>query len=393
MNARDCARYSDQIFAGQLGPEGARHLSECPACHSEFELAKRVKALLGESDELTPTGARRHRRLINTALLQAAAPTSTARGVRRFGWPTALAAAAGVALLAGLGTLLPDAVQKQSRAVHAPAKALPSETAYELAPGAQQKLGSITVSAEQPARFSWDERASRLTLNSGAVVVDLPPGAVPGFHVLCPSFRVEVTGTRFRVDQSSVRVERGGVRVRSRSTQQLLAELEVGKTWTIVPAAAALEVSSAFAQADVPEAPPDVQAAPGARKVRPAPAELLRSARNRIAHKDVAGARSLLGALRTSELTPEQRLEADSLRAEADLVEGKSRAAVDGYSAAARSPAAQAEVAEFAAARLEAERGDPSRAQHLLQQYLERHPDGSFRREARARLRQLGGAP
>ena len=76
------------------------------------------------------------------------------------------------------------------------------------------------------------------------------------------------------------------------------------------------------------------------------------------------------------------------LRAECALVAGDAAGASAAYLHVARSFARlpAGENALFAAARIERERGASAQAARILEQYLERYPDGRFAKEARNRL-------
>jgi|GEM_PF-5322687 len=132
-------------------------------------------------------------------------------------------------------------------------------------------------------------------------------------------------------------------------------------------------------------------AARGKRSERLDAGALLERARSELAARDLPQARATLDLAKPHLRDAPLRAQALSLEAECALQAHRYSAARDTYLRVARKfpgmPAA--ETALFAAARIEAEHGDPKHAAELFRNYLSKHRQGSYVREAERRLQLL----
>jgi hypothetical protein len=254
---------------------------------------------------------------------------------------------------------------------------------HTLADAATLALAHATVSMRADTRARWDASRHELQLNEGSVSLDVDPSAHARFSVATARFSVLVLGTRFDVSLDTVKVSRGRVQVLAPDGHQL----------ALLDASGQTEFRLDSAAAPKPREQPASGSAAGVKPEAPDSDALLERARSELGERNVVGARRTLQRVLVRAVSREQRAEALSLRAECELVAGKYRAARDAYlSVADRFAALPAgETARFAAARIEAEHGEPSRALRLLAGYLERYPSGRFAKEATTRRQALGG--
>lgn len=306
-----------------------------------------------------------------------------ARTFAAYGWP--LAAAAVVLLLAGaVFTFSTGQRQQATSQVQTSAP-----RAQSLAPGAELRAGPGLVRAVEPSVVQVTP-AQHVRLERGRVHIAVTPTRSAPFRVATPAFTVEVVGTAFTLDVASVTVHEGRVRVLEAVTQRLLAELDAGQSYS-TPKPSAIQGKPEGPPALEQTIEPPANVAETAR-VKPQPvAALLAEARARLARREPARARKLIGAALEQRPTASEAAEAETLLAECALVEGRTSAAISSYERVAQQetdPVA-AENALFAAGRVAAEARDAARARPLLEKYLQRYPRGRFRREAEARLRDL----
>jgi TolA-binding protein len=189
-------------------------------------------------------------------------------------------------------------------------------------------------------------------------------------------FAVEVTGTAFTVTATEVAVQRGSVRILGCDGKVLVPELGAGENWN----------------ATVPtSAPPSEQTGPAS--LSRSAEDLLRKARRAFVEGDVPAAEGAARAALDGGATRRQAADARTLLADCAQASGQPDKAARLYRQIAERhrdlPAG--ETALFAAARLEANRGQRRSARALLELYLDRYPGGRFEPDARARLRALAG--
>jgi hypothetical protein len=254
--------------------------------------------------------------------------------------------------------------------------------------------GTLELTAGTTLR--WDRDARQVTLEHGSVTADVDPNAGQRFRVQTRRFTVHVLGTRFTVDQDGVSVERGKVAVLAPDGTVWVAALTAGEHFTAAEESAqapAPEATDTLADADAAAHDVATRESPRARdgrSLRQARA-LLAQARAQLAAGDTLTASGTVGEALASAGTRADRAEALSLRAECSLVAGDFERAIAGYLRVSRAyanlPAGQ--NALFAAARLQAERGQRAAAVGLLTRYLGRYPRGRFVSEARQRLAEL----
>ncbi len=305
----------------------------------------------------------------------AARPPQVARGANAS--TTLVAAAAG----ARGDRVLAGQIELDGR-TQGTGSALASGAVLRTIAGARVALAQATVELRPGTEVRWDGGAHSLQLEHGSLLADVDPRAHAPFTVRTAGFSVWVLGTRFEVTEGGVRVERGRVRVLGPDGRELAAALTAGQSFELAglaaePASAAREATPARGGARAHDA----------RRA----GELLREAQEALGARQVARARQRIDAALTLGSGAVERAEALSLRAECALVEGDAGAAIEAYLRVARAfgslPAG--ENALFAAARLQADRGQREAAVQALERYLQRYPHGRFRHEAGARLQTL----
>jgi hypothetical protein len=266
-------------------------------------------------------------------------------------------------------------------------QALARHEALHSVEGATVALAHAQVELRPRTEASWDATTRNLRLEHGSVLVEVDPGPHRSFSVQTAHFNVQVLGTRFVVTERAVYVQRGRVAVETLDRPGAPIILAAGSAQTqfeldAAPASAPPAADGGVAPGDSPE-----------RNTRPAaPKTAARGVRT------TSDAQALLEEARTQLAAPKLkraalRAEALTLEADASLLEGRFEVARDTYLRVTKRfpqlPAA--ETALFAAARIEAEHGDPARARALLMDYLARYPRGSYRREAERRLQAHSG--
>lgn len=401
------------------------HVSTCASCAFDAGMLSQLQQLSdAAANSLQPTA---RARAIAGALEGHARQQCVCVPMRAWFWPSALGAALALAVIA-LGVTLRPAPTPSSAArvatdhliagqVTSSGRALgrdeqvPSEARLYSERGGTVALAHATVDLRTRTRADWRAGTRTLHLRAGSLMAEVDPTVGERFTVQTDRFRVLVLGTRFEVSADSVRVERGRVLVQSFEGREL-AFLTSGqrydrpqdgvRTDATRPAQAPAPSVAAPAKADATQEsrsslPADRTSASerSATDRAPAPrltaAERLDQARVALASGEVSTARAIVDAVLSGRPDASWRAEALSLRAECSLVDGHLQAAVSGYLLVADrySKLAAGENALFAAARIEAEHGEPARATAVLERYLTRYPQGRFVKEAERRVRAL----
>jgi ferric-dicitrate binding protein FerR (iron transport regulator) len=355
------------------------HLGECPSC---AEAAARLNVLgrtmRGASHELPP---RRRDRAIERALRAASNPQRVVERRSRRWVASVLAAAAVVALaasaawlrraaaeesLTSVGTSLTNFVESVEITSHEPRRG--SDIPGIDAPaGTRLDLDGAIVETLQPSQLAWRRQGTTLELRAGAVRVDVTRKFNPPFRVTTPRFIVEVVGTAFDVDLEQVSVKRGRVRVTRLSGEELARALGPGESYASRP---------------IDE--------PAPRTVASVEPQIER-ARKALAAGRSGRARELLRAVSRASLDGRQRAEVGSLLAECARLDGDHAEAARAYGEVAdRHPDTLAgETALFTKARAEIDARRTDAARSSLKRYLERYPNGRFRKEAQRYLASL----
>jgi hypothetical protein len=252
---------------------------------------------------------------------------------------------------------------KVGRQLIGPGQPLRAAEEWVCAGPARLAFGPATLQLSAASRGRWNPRSQELQLSAGSAVVHVDPALQRRFSVATARFSAVVLGTKFEISPLRVRVREGRVRVIDPSGRELAL---LDKTRPLF---------------ELSDAGPD-------------PDGWLARAREEISKRQLAAARRSLARALALPASPEQRAEARALQAECALVAGEFAAARDGYLSVVNEfpelPAA--ETALFAAARIEAQHGQPARASELLQRYLTRHPAGRFAKEAGAHLQRVRSA-
>jgi hypothetical protein len=386
------------------------HLAGCTACREQANLLDGLRAL--HAHELQSLGVDRRERVFALAFAGAAnaRPLPAALpGQLSAAWPLLPALALAALVFIGTRAFRADtsaARHAELREPSAPRTApLPqgdrvlsgqvdcAGTTYSagqpLASGAPLQtrteatvaLAHATVTLRGATRARWDASSHELQLSEGSVFADVDPAAHARFSVVTARFSVLVLGTRFEVSLDTVKVSRGRVQVLAPDGAEL----------ALLDAAGQAEFRLESAAGPKPR---ELPVSGSAKPEAPNPDALLERARIELGERNVVAARRTLQHVLARAVSREQRAEALSLRAECELVAGKFRAARDAYLNVAEQFAAlpAGETARFAAARIEAEHGEPSHALRLLAGYLERYPSGRFVKEATTRSQALGGS-
>lgn len=359
------------------------HLAACARCDADARAVDRLLAATGarDPDGLSP---RARDRALRGAL--AAAPVATAVPRRR-GRTATIAVAAAAAAAVGLAIRAGD-TRMPPPARPAPATAPAPAAAADLPAAGVWTAGTARVKALAPSAVAWRESDRTIELRRGAIAVDTGASASP-LRVETQTFAVRVLAGRFEITPTRVHVWSGTVEIRPRNGRPP-AVVAAGGSWDLqrVTAPALADASTAPTVAAAPDAARRAAAMPE-RASRGDVAALLARARTRLAAGDVDGARRAIERALAARPHRAAAAEARSLLADAALVAGDARAAVDLYLRVAREypdlPAA--DNAAFAAARAAARAGDTDRARRLLRAYLDRFPAGRFADDARARLR------
>jgi hypothetical protein len=388
------------------------HLASCAACRGQANLLHDLRALHAHEAQTLRVERRAHVIAVALAGATGVRPLAAALpGSRHATWLLLPAAALAGLVFLGTRALRTDTVTAPhaERATPRTAPLVQGDrvlsgqvdcagSAYAagqpLAPDAQLHtpaeqallaLAHATVTLRGDSRARWNAGRHELQLSEGSVFLDVDPAAHARFSVVTARFSVLVLGTAFEVSLDTVKVSRGRVQVLAPDGRELALLDAAGQSEF------RLEPSSAPKSRELP-----AHAHASAAGSRPEPLDpdaLLERARSELGERHVSGARRVLERVLTHTLSREQRAEALSLRAESELVAGKYRAARAAYLSVAEQFAAlpAGETARFAAARIEAEHGEPSYALRLLASYLERYPSGRFAREATTRTQALSG--
>lgn len=360
------------------------HRADCGRCRRDVAFDEALAALAGAAP-VHQQGPRVERAI---AAAFAAPQAIGARPPGWRGWQLGLAGAAvcaaaiAIAVVAGGG--------EESLAIEiAPAQIEPPEPepepdaerdgAGELAAAASHRFAHAEVTATAASRYRWAAGERRLTLEAGALRVQVTPNTGRSFTVSTPAFDVVVVGTDFDVDGQGVAVRHGVVRVTSRSGEVLAEHLGAGESWRL----------------DQPAGEPEneLEIDEDLTDLEPASTLLERASRQMRSQEFARAQKTIRQALRSGP-SRRERAEAETLRAEIALANGDLATAVDRYRSIARRFGAypQGESALFAAARLESKRGRTAAARALLERYRARYPRGRFAREVAHKLRLLGGS-
>ena len=399
--------------AGLSSADGLRleeHLSGCPSCRAEAGAIAGLSQL--SSAGFAPLDPTARRRAIDAALAAGSGEPRKQRAVRSpLVWP--LMAAGAAAALAAVLWLRAPAPQDppQPSAAAAPTgdsrvlrgqvalsgttrsagQSLLAHAHMQTQDGALVQLAHASVELRPATQAAWDASQHLLSLSEGSVLVEVDPQPHQPFAVSTQHFVVHVLGTRFEVTPRSVRVLRGRVSVQPVAAgPATLLDASAGEREYRIP-----EPPAAAAAPRAPAVSPPSAASSGERRSGSDMDELLERARTQLATRALGEARRTLALALRLPATKAERAEALSLRAEAQLLAGRHAAARDGYLRVVETlphePAA--ETALYAAARIEAEHGDPARARALLARYRARYPHGSFVREAERREQALAERP
>lgn len=350
-----CMRVARLLTASAAGLSPAEalrleeHLATCPTCRDDSALLERMRSL---SEPMRPLSERARVRVIDTALRRAGEQAARAPAAARRRTPLILGAAA-VAVAVSYLWFLGEWGDPDKK---------------------PEPMGS-EVAGVPPLAATALLLESVSTPISGKVTLEV--AATPVEVVARPGTRVRVEGTR-------VRVVAGGLQVVAASGRVIDKLVVAGGSWELTP-----EITSRLEQPVI-----ETPAPAGARERPAAPvdtAELLQSATRHLAADDVTTARADLERVLDARPPRPVRAEAELLLAQATLMDGDVRGAVDRYlQVAERYPnLPAAERARFQAGKTEANFGSPAHARALLGSYLQQYPEGRFRAEALRRLDRL----
>lgn len=367
-----------------------QHLNECAECSENLNVSRFVRQTLRDASSELSEGARA--RAIKNALQASTEKRPSLRvspSFPRYAVGLGLAAAAAVLIwFVRVPGNEPVPLAKQSasapretRLAEAPRPTPPAvaPVVVESTERAQHKFAHATVTFAPNTRTRFDEETRTLTLERGAIDVDVNPTPGLSFQVETENFRVEVLGTQFSLTTESVTVKHGRVRVLAPTGLVLASELGAGQTYTAESATPAAKKAASTSSPKIPARVPVKSAK-----------ELLTEARSALYHDDKAKTRSLIAEAERARPGRVERAEAGTLRAELAMLERDHTTAVGLYREVATRYAElpAGENAAFAAAQL-ALKVAPNQAPALLQAYLTRYPDGRFASQVRERLRRL----
>lgn len=277
----------------------------------------------------------------------------------------AVAGVAAAAVVAIVRPAEPSATVRADRAVDARPESTTSRIVTDAAP-TSITFDDVHVAAlaDTAVVFDRDPHApSALVERGGAWFTVAPRGPRPQFTVRAGDAAIAVIGTRFRVARADehieVEVDHGRVGVTFRGQTLVVADRELWSSET---------PTRVVALEPAPPAPPVVPPTPAVKppvKVTPPP------------RKSPSLDASERDRTRFAELTTREASDPTG--------------ALAGYLELATHTTPWAELAQFAAARLAVDRGDP-RAAALLQTYLRRFPRGANADDARQLADHLQGA-
>jgi len=413
-------RLLDQRNSGLSAAEGLlleEHLATCAACRADANVLEGLSGLATVAHVGLSPQARE--RAIAAALAAGARPP-VGRTVppRRVGMlllgAAAVLAIAFVAVQRGSreAAVASDRVLSGEVVVagnaHGAGDALSSQVQLRTRDAAVVALGHARVELRADSDARWDGASRQLELQRGSAVFEVDPTPHQSFRVETKAFSVMVLGTRFEVTQDAVVVLSGRVSVQPKAagSEPIVLSADSERTRFDLQPQAATTTSQRAVEEPQPRAAGRLQPRGEVEITRPArmkpeqrvdASALLEQARSQLAARELTQARATLKLaaphLRDSAL----RAQALSLEAECELQARRFGAARDAYLRVARKfpGLAAAETALFAAARIEAEHGEPARAAELLRAYLAKYPQGSFVREAerRAQLLPARGTP
>jgi hypothetical protein len=360
------------------------HLATCSDCRGQARLLDEIVQAVGAVPSRTPAARERTlERALRQGLAQAAPPppfwkrrAALALGAVVLGGALAAAAAISIVAWGERPPEVPRVAQPSRPPQVTPLPAVPRD----LAPGVEVVLAHARLRAVRRASIAWIEKDTTVTLDTGAIELDVDPSVQRRFRVVTDRFVVEVLGTRFLVDAAHVEVSRGAVRILAPDGRVWVARLQTGETWS------------------PPKAAPAAAAAPSERQGHAAPpadvAERLARARRDLANGQVTRAEKEASSILAGAPNRRQEAEARTLLAECAKSQGKIDRAVDAYTAVAERFAdlPAGETALFSAGRALADAGRRGAAAHWLHRYLDRYPSGRFTVEAKERLAELAGS-
>lgn len=380
----------DRRMEGLSEPDRLRvesHTASCAACADHGAMLAGLVTLARAMP--TPSNEAAQRRVIERALDQSS--VAQPAEAPALAWPrwapmgvVAAMAVAAAALVMWVGPTVPS----------------DSATAWRVAPGTPQverfesvqpkrvSIAGAILDLEANTSVEWDQANARITLSRGALraKVESRLGKSP-LSVRTPRFDVVVVGTDFDVTLQSVRVHEGVVRVQDLAGHMLRAALTPGQGWSIDAREQAAVAASNELAANDPQSPQPARGEPAERDA----SRLIDEARALLSTGDVVAARRLLHSAEQLPLAIGQRLEMETLVAEAHQVAGNNRRAVVQYDRVVRRQPSSvaADNAQFAAARLTLSSGDRIAAENRFRKYLLQRPSGRFRVEVERALDRL----
>jgi hypothetical protein len=283
---------------------------------------------------------------------------------RRLGGRAWLVAAALVGVVGGATVAFVSMPQRV--AVEQPSRITTGPTASHLALSGLtldvEPESAVVVGAETP-------QGMLIVVDRGSIVCEVAPRPSDApLIVQAGATRVRVVGTRFSVarlgESARVKVSHGVVEV---SASGLSARVHAGEEWPADEVASAPPVGS----------PSEAEAQPNGADRDLAPPE-------RAASSKVKGRSSPVVAAAPASPSPQEVFEQATVLERSDPAR-----ASELYGTLESGAGSWAQNALYARGRLEASRGNRAEARRLLEQYLERFPNGSNAEDARAVLRRL----
>lgn len=384
MTKLSCLRAGSLIAGRAAGLSRAdglwleEHVHGCDDCAAEAELLSAVRSTLHRLPVELPLDER-NRAIRNALQAHRGTVDPTRRAPARpvilglsFAGALAVAAAAVIAWPRETGEAPSARAPISAPVIVTEAEKLQAGARIATRSGMRVALAHADVALAPDSDAQWNAALRELTLHGGGLTADVDPARRESFAVVTRDFRVEVLGTRFAVTQTSVSVTRGRVRVVSPDGSER-AVLGPGERYDVEAATADVT--------DETSAPKRTETKATAINV---PA-LLTEARDALASDRLEQARRAIDRALSAKPSGAARAEALTLRAELLVAQGDRSGALAAYLEVAgrfqKLPAG--ENALFSAARIH---GDAAAAKKLLQQYLERYPQGRFVVEAKYRL-------